>query len=188
MELVTLKFTSRKYSKMKKIVLIFCCIFCVGLFCAVAQNSMQIKGSNNIPAYQGAQLPKVFLIGEYSEEFENMSMEYKSNLMKACEYDMDVAFQKWMSMLQEMEAYADQIEYDIKGVKIWMKVFWKNDGSIKHIAYYLKPRSRNTDTEELSAFFSSFMNNYRFPLISKEKYSHYGSAAFPTVPKRAVEK
>lgn len=141
-----------------------------------------------VKAYQGSQLPKVFLIGEYSEEFEAMSAEYKENLMGICEYDMELAYKKWVSMLQEMETYADRIKYDIKGVKIWLKVFIEPDGTVKHIAYYLKPRSRNVDVEELTAFLSSFMSNYKFPLVGKSRYTHYGSAAFPTIPQAVTNK
>ncbi len=133
---------------------------------------------------QKTQLPKVFLIGEFSQEFEEMSVSYRSNLLSVTDFDMEAAYDKWVSMLQEMEAYAEQINFDIKGVKLWVKVFWEPDGSIKHIAYYLKPKSRNIDTEELTAFFSSFINNYRFPLVTSKRYTHYGSAAFPTQPKR----
>jgi hypothetical protein len=164
----------------------------VFLVCAVLMASvLTVCGQSLYPAvkgFQGSQLPKVFLIGEYSEEFEAMSAEYKDNLMSVCNYDMDVAYKKWMSMLQEMETYSDRIDYDLKGIKIWLKVFIEPDGTVKHIAYYLKPRSRNVDVEELTAFLSSFMNNYKFPLINKTRYSHYGSASFPTIPQVATDK
>ena len=87
-------------------------------------------------------------------------------------------------MLQEMEAYSNLIGYDLKGVRAWLNIFWEKDGRIRHIAYYLKPSSKLVDLTELTAFFSSFINHYSFPLVTDSRYSHYGSASFPTAPRR----
>ncbi len=133
---------------------------------------------------QDTPLPKVFLIGEHEAEYDKLLNNHDALLLTVCDNDMDIAFNKWSSMLREMEAYSDQIGFDLKGVKLWLNVFWEADGRIKHIAYYLKPISKNIDTAELNAFFSSFMRNYQFPLVAKERYSHYGSAAFPQFPLR----
>lgn len=133
---------------------------------------------------QDLELPKVFLIGEYAEEFDLASAEYSLQLIDACKQDMNLAYFKWLSMLQEMEDYAESIDFEIKGTKMWIKVFWDTNGKIDHIAYYLKPNSRNVDLDELTAFFMSFMNRYEFPLITEEKFSNYGSASFPIVSRR----
>jgi hypothetical protein len=129
---------------------------------------------------QDNDLPKVFLIGEYPEQFELASEEYRLQLLDACEHDMKAAFDKWVGMLQAMEDFAELVEFDIKSVKMWIKVFWAEDGQIDHIAFYLKPNSKNVDVNQLTAFFQTFMNNYKFPLEAVDKYSHYGSASFPT--------
>jgi hypothetical protein len=128
--------------------------------------------------------PKVFILGEHEKAYEQLNLEYSIMLLTACKGNMENAYQKWLSMLNEMEAYATLINYDIKGVKVWLNVFWKEDGTIKHIAYHLKQNSRNIDTAEFTAFLSSFINHYKFPLVTDQKYSHYGSAAFPTHPKK----
>ncbi|MEL6989323.1 MAG: hypothetical protein AAGK97_16040, partial [Bacteroidota bacterium] len=64
-----------------------------------------------------------------------------------------------------------------------LNVFWDNEGGIDHIMYYPKPISRNTNFEELTAFFKSFINNYEFNLKSESKYYHFGQASFPTTYK-----
>lgn len=133
---------------------------------------------------QDVELPKVFLIGEYAEEFDLASAEYSLQLIDACKQDMNLAYYKWLSMLQEMEEYAETLGFEMKGVKMWIKVFWAENGKIDHIAYYLKPKSRNVNVDELTAFLMSFMNKYEFPLITEEKFSNYGSAAFPIVSRR----
>lgn len=124
-------------------------------------------------------LPKVFKLGTHEQEYERLATEHQTLLLTACDDDMDGAFQKWVSMMSEMEKYAELVDYDIKGVKMWLHVFWNRDGSIRHIAYFLKGNSRNMEESEFAAFLSSFMNRYRFPLTFTSKFSHYGSASFP---------
>lgn len=131
--------------------------------------------------------PKVFMIGEHERQYEHLMGEYSMLLLTACDNDMNFAFNKWQGMLAAMESHAESIDYDLKGVKLWLNVFWEEGGGIKHIAYYLKPTSRNVDTEKLTMFFISFVNNYTFPLMVGENFSHYGMAAFPTFYKKEIE-
>lgn len=136
------------------------------------------------PITSNTTLPKVFLLGEYEKEYEKLNEEYGTSLLMACDNDMERAFNKWISMLKEMEVYAQQVEYDINGAKFWLHVFWKSDGSISHIAYHLRPSSRNINTKELSTFLSGFASQYRFPLATSKKYSHYSTAYFPMTAQR----
>lgn len=132
------------------------------------------------PQVKELSLPKVFQIGEYEEQYGLLYEVYHDILLTVCNDDMNLAFSKWMDMIAEMESYAHQIDFDLNGVKIWLKVFWNEDGSIRYLSYYRKPNSRNIDPSELSAFLSSFMNVYKMPINSKVKFTHNGSAQFPT--------
>lgn len=125
-------------------------------------------------------LPKVFLLGNHEVAYEKLSGE-GSSLLAVCEDDFNEAHGKWNSLLKEMEAHAEMINYDIKGVKMWLHVFWDNNGKINHIAFYLKPNSRNVKTEELTAFLTDFVNNYHLPAKYENNFSHYSGAAFPTL-------
>jgi hypothetical protein len=125
-------------------------------------------------------LPKVFLLGNHESAYENLSSEGTS-LLAICDDDFNLAHGKWNTLLKEMEAHAEMINYDIKGVKMWLHVFWDSKGKIKNIAFYLKPNSRNIKTEEMTAFLTDFVNNYHLPSQYKSKFSHYGGAAFPTL-------
>jgi len=87
-------------------------------------------------------------------------------------------------MLIEMEDYAQALGFDIMGVKMWIKVFWAENGKIDYIAYHLKPRSRNISQDALTAFLTVFTKDYEFPLIADEKYSNYSFANFPIVSMR----
>ncbi len=123
-------------------------------------------------------LPKVFMLGEQGQLYENIMPGYQT-LLDACDGDMVVAFQKLHSMMKEMEAYADLLEYDLKGVNAWMHFFWAEDGSIDHIGFHLKPNSKNVDTKELELFLKNFAFQYKFPLVANVQYSLYSTFSFP---------
>ena len=125
-------------------------------------------------------LPVIFQLGEFEVQMDQEAMVHNTQLLTACEFDIEMAYGKWISMIKEMEAYSKRINFDINGVKVWLNVFYEKNGQIGHIGYYLKPNSRNLDRDEFAAFLKSFVNNYTFPHTYKEPFSHYGSAAFPT--------
>jgi len=123
-------------------------------------------------------MPAVFILGEYDKQYESIMPGY-TTLLEACGGDMKLAYEKLMTMMREMQTYATLEKYDIKGVNAWMHFFWKEDGSIEHIGFYLKPNSRNVDTEKLRAFLNGFASWYKIPASSDKKFSHYSSFAFP---------
>ena len=159
-------------------------ILMIGLLVNFAQ--AQTQTPSDLP--DSLELPKVFLIGEYEEQYGLLYETYHDILLSICHDDMNLAFAKWMDMLSEMESYAQHIDFELRGVKVWLKVFWAANGTIEHISYYLKPNSRNIDTTELSAFLSSFMNHYQLPIQSNVRFTHNGSAAFPTAMIPALSK
>ena len=156
----------------------------LGLFLFVRASSFVSVNPSCELLYNDTTPPKVFILGEHEKAYEKLNLEYSVMLLTACEGNMEAAYQKWLSMLNEMEAYATLINYDIKGIKVWLNVFWNEDGSIDYIAYHLKQNSRNIDTAEFTAFLKSFINRYKFPLVTNAKYTHYGSASFPTHPRK----
>ncbi len=157
-------------------------IFLSFLICCLPNN---VFGQNLAdPIIQDTPLPKVFVLGEYEEQYEKAVPEY-DQLLNVCNNDMRAAFDKWLSMTVEMEAYAKQINYDLNGIKVWIHVFWDTNGKVLHIGFHKKPQSRNVSDEELNAFFKSFMNYYQFPHSSNVRYSHYTTIAFPVFYKRA---
>ncbi len=125
-------------------------------------------------------LPKVFLIGEHEDQYGLLYETYHDILLSVCHDDMNLAFEMWMNMVSEMESYAHQAGFDLNGVKVWLRVFWNADGRIAHLSYFLKPTSINIAHAELVAFLSSFMSIYQMPIKTNLKYTHNGSAQFPT--------
>ncbi len=129
-------------------------------------------------------LPKVFILGEEEKLYETLTKNYSETLLSACGGNMDLAVEKWLGMMQEMEAYAKKIRYELRGIKLWMHVFWDADGTIKHIGFRLRPDSRNVRQEELAAFLASFMGKYKFPVTYNNTYAHYVGVTFPTFVER----
>lgn len=144
-----------------------------------------ILSLSNLQAQNEDAIPTVFVMGKHEAGYEGLTQTYKQSLLEACGNDMQMAFDKWLEMMQQMEAYADEIDYNIDGVKVLMHVFWNEDGSIAHLGYFLRPNSRNVPTEELTAFFKSFIRQYKFPVSSERKFAHYTKASFPTFTERA---
>jgi hypothetical protein len=125
-------------------------------------------------------MPTVFLLGEYDKIYDSMMAE-QTTLLDACNDDMNLAYTKLMGMMQEMEAYAELVDFDLKGINAWIHFFWAADGSIEHIGFYLKPNSRNVSTDLMKNFLEGFAKQYKLPLKYSRKFSHYSSFSFPIV-------
>lgn len=142
-----------------------------------------------VASYEGIDsLPQVFMIGQNEIEYENLVTVCNKPLLNVYQDSMDMAYRYWMTMLSDMEQYADKAEFDIKGIKIWLNVFWNPNGSIKHIVYFPKPNSRNMDFDLLTKFFKRFADQWAASNGESKCYSHYGSATFPTFADLYLEK
>lgn len=131
-------------------------------------------------------IPEVFLIGEYEDQYLALSKEHPAIFLSVYNNDIDIAFREWSGFLMDMEDYADELGFDIKGVKMWLNVYFNADGSIDHLAFFPKPNSRNVPVEHLSAFFKNFVKNYRLDVKAPKAFQHSASAAFPTFFSREV--
>ena len=129
-------------------------------------------------------LPRVFQIGEHQEEYDVLVKTYDQELLEACDNDLRVAYGKLSSMFREMELYAENNNYDLKGVRLWLHVFWNKDGTIQYLAYHLRPNSKNIEIPAFEAFLLSFTENYQFPLLSEKAYTLYTSTSFPVYARR----
>jgi hypothetical protein len=126
---------------------------------------------------------KASLIGENEKEYEQMMTECSTPLLFITNNSMDEAYKLWTKMLAKMEADASEQGIDIKGVKVWMNLFWEADGSIKKIVYYPKPNSKNMDFDQLTSFLQIFADSYVLDISHSTCFSHYGSATFPVFTK-----
>lgn len=159
------------------------------LFCFTLLSS-SIVVANAIPPSDDQisfkKTPVVFQIGESPDLFETLSSKYNQPLITACSEDMNVAFDHWLDLFKGLERYAVENDFDINGVKVWVKVFWSADGFIDHLAFHLKPNSKNIDLKAFTILLEGFSSSYRLDLQSEQGFSHYGSASFPTMYRRIV--
>ena len=123
--------------------------------------------------------PRVFVLGENERMLDHLFTEHSGSLLEVCDNNMEKAYKHWLNMLKKMEDYATEIDFDLKGIKLWIHVFFNSDGTIKHTGYYLRPKSRNMQPEDLYAFFSSFMRHHRMPVQAETPFRHYTSVSFP---------
>ena len=131
------------------------------------------------PQPKDKSLPTVFVLGEFEAQYESLSEGYQRSLLEACDCGQKEAFGKWIGMLNEFDVYARKQNVDIRGVKLWMHVFFEADGSVEHIAYHLRPNSRQLDAETLSPLLEGFAAQYQFPVTGEEGFAHYSTGAFP---------
>lgn len=125
-------------------------------------------------------IPVTFLISEDDNAYGNLVVNTPTLLLDVCDNAMDAAYKKWIYMLADLEEVAEESGFDVKGLKIWINVFWNADGSIKNIVYYPKPNSKNIDYKEFTRFLDKFAEDYILDVKSESSFAHYGSASFPT--------
>ncbi len=133
-------------------------------------------------------LPVAFLLGENDgTDFAALQSKFETSLLTTCHSDMDLAYYAWVHLLQHIQTYAKQQSIELDGVKMWLYAFWNKDGSIAHIAYHLKPNSRNVKTDELTAMLARFAHDYKLPIKSDKDFSNYNNATFPVLMEKGAK-
>lgn len=133
--------------------------------------------AQQVPANKA--LPKVINVSQNSAVLEELSNQYQSSLFSASDTNFVATVKNWRGFLLSMEQYSEAIDFDIKGVKVWLKVFWAKDGNIDYIAYALSGRSINIDVVEWEAFLRSFMLNNKMALQHTRGFTYDGRIMFP---------
>lgn len=133
-------------------------------------------------------LPKVINVAQNSAVLDKLSTQYQSSLFSASDTNFVTTINNWRNFLLSMEQYSETIDFDIKGIKVWLKVFWAKDGNIDHIAYILSDRSINIDLVEWEAFLRSFMRNNKLAIKHKRSFTYDGRLMFPLSYKRPTRK
>ena len=122
---------------------------------------------------------RVFMIGENQKTYDKIMMNYNAHLLEVCDTSMDEAYKKWSNVLYDIEKYVMNEDFDIRGVKLWVNVFFNKNGQIDYLVFYPKPVSKNMDFERLEDILVKFVANYKSGITADRSFSHYGSASFP---------
>lgn len=125
-----------------------------------------------------------FMLGEDESAYEKLCEAHPRTLIGVSNNDIDAALKNWLTLVQSIDTYAKSINFNIDGLRVWLHVFWKADGTIDHIGFFVMPNSRFVKSEELKALFSSFIKQYRPVLSSDRPFSHYTTASFPILSER----
>jgi len=107
-------------------------------------------------------------------------------LFAVCNNNMELAFDNWTVLLKDLEDFSNKSNIDLKGVKLWLNVFWDKDGTIDHMVFYPKPNSRNLNYDNVKALLTNFAKTYQSPLKHTTRFSHYGSATFPVFSRSMI--
>jgi len=127
-----------------------------------------------------------FVLGGDEAQYDALRTDYARTLLTVCKNDQETALTHWFKLLQDLEMYGEKINFDLDGTKLFLNIFWNEDGSIGHIGILPMPSSKNVPKEDLVAFFSSFVRQYSgAKLESDKKYSHYTTVSFPTFARKA---
>lgn len=133
-------------------------------------------------------LPKIINATQNSAALEELSNQYQSSLFSASDTNFVTTINNWRGFLQLMEEYSETIDFDIRGVKVWMKIFWAKDGTIDYLVYALSDRSINIDVIEWEAFLRSFVRNTKLPIKFHRGFTYDGRVMFPLSYKHPSKK
>jgi hypothetical protein len=127
-------------------------------------------------------IPQVFMLGQFDgAPFESLKVEYETQLATVCRNDMEMTYYIWVQMLKRIESHASKTGFDMSGIKLWLYAFWNKDGTLRSLAYYPKPNSRNFKSEEMTQFLSGFVPTYRLPTAFEKNFQHYSFGNFPVM-------
>jgi hypothetical protein len=160
---------------MARLLLIVC-------FCTISILSLSAQQKNTV----GDNIPLVFYIGEDENNYEKLVQKYNTMLFAVCNNNMELAFDNWTVLLKDLEDFSNKSNIDLKGVKLWLNVFWDKDGTIDHMVFYPKPNSRNLNYDNVKALLTNFAKTYQSPLKHTTRFSHYGSATFPVFSRSMI--
>jgi hypothetical protein len=123
----------------------------------------------------------IFEIGKDEQNYRTISEAYPETLLSWKKDDYTQSALLWFDFLKSMETYAEAIQFNLNGLKLWIHIFWNEKGEISHVGYFVHPESRQIDKKELNAFLSAYSRLAKKPdFKSGMKISHYTSASFPT--------
>ncbi|WP_020535893.1 hypothetical protein [Lewinella cohaerens] len=137
-----------------------------------------------LAAAQSGSLDKIFMLGTEEQRYEQLTSSYSQSLLEASAGDITKAFEGWLDMQQAIDSYANSQNFDLNGVRLWLHVFWAEDGQIDQMGFLLRPDSRLVDEGEIKVLLAGFVEQYRLPIQSGKKFNHYTGAAFPTLSQR----
>lgn len=139
-------------------------------------DTLQITISND-----SLDIPKLFQLGDkrYDRQYKVLSKLYPNSLLDIHFDKTYKAGEHWRDIIKTIDDYAIEHNIDINGLKIWMHIFFSENGEIDYLGYYFKPNSKIKDQEMLKDLISKSLNQYKYHEKLNGKGNHYSGAGFP---------
>lgn len=151
---------------MKKIVVLTVLMFFVYSI-NYAQNNFKVE------------FPKVFEIEQYKDHYDTFLAQSEVMLLVVCENNLAITYQLWNEMLADLEKFSSDRGLDLAGVRMFIRVIWNSDGSIKHFAFQSRGNSKVIDKTIFAKITEDFCTYYQLPKSHSSSFFHYGSVNFP---------
>ena len=150
-------------------------LFLLIVFCSAASYTLQSQELSDL-----SEVPSVFRLGNHSAAYETLLSGCNNSLLENAGESLDEAYIYWLNLLQSIEEYAKDGNFDIRGVKLWLNIFWDSRGRIMHICYYPKHDSRNIDFDRFEKMLTEFVSEEHPGISSNSCFNHSGTAQFPS--------
>jgi hypothetical protein len=121
----------------------------------------------------------VYPLGE-GAEIDYLMARYPTTVQQIVKNDPAKTKAHWKEFGLALEKFFDEIEFDVKGVKLMMHVCWSKEGKLLHIGFMFKDTSRNMKEADFKIAISQFIDKYKSTLSYNEPFTYYGSLNFPT--------
>ena len=131
--------------------------------------------------FRDTSLPKVFVIGQNEALESIINSEYNYALVSVFNENPQAAFEEWANMILRMDQVCTTGDMDIRGIKAFATFYWSKDGKLERIGYALKANSRYIRHDDLTYFFTRFMQIHKLPVpkTNKKKFSHSFTLTLP---------
>lgn len=157
-----------------KVKLFFCLFALLCYYQGTARSTQFICSDSTV-------VPVVFVMDEDTEGLlDDLYSEFDVSLLTLCGNDLNATGAKVVDLISTMEQYANEVNYNINGVKFYYNAYFNKSGSIAHFAFILRPESRNVDMNGLVAFLTAFTQKYRLvvPPKNQRRFSSLGMSAY----------
>lgn len=159
--------------------LVLCAVACLTALNAQSTGFLAQPFSTTTYDLLPAKDPIVIRMDKQSTVYERLNETYTNSLLNMTNNDLQTAFNIWRTTLIEMQDYANKVNFPLKGIKMWIKVYCNKKGKIKHIAFLPTPDSRNIPDGFLDGFLERFAKGHKMSIKAKGSFAHYGVASFP---------
>ena len=133
----------------------------------------------SLTSVQAQEATVIYSLNDRPEEVQDVLDEEYEVLLKYYQGDMEKAMKDWYGFLTSLEKFAEAEAVNIDGVKVWLNVFSRPDGSLKAVGYHPKSGSKKMDWAVFEALLKEFSKQYQYPVEMKQPYSHYAAAMWP---------